>query len=81
MTIAITKNEFNTIFIDIDGELVADSATWNRKRGFNNKITKNWMNAPEFTPRKVKANPDLALKFLALTGTPCPSNVEIVVAF
>ena len=68
MTIEITKNEYNTIFIDIDGELVADSTTWNRKRGFLNKLTKNWMYAPEFTPRKVKANPDLALKFLALTG-------------
>lgn len=81
MEIAITKNEFNTIFIEINGELVADSATWNRQRGFNNKATKSWMEAPEFTPRNVKANPDLALKFLAFTGTAVPSDVKIVVAF
>jgi hypothetical protein len=80
MTITITRNEFNTVFININGELVADSATWNRQRGFSNKATGQWVIASEFTPRRIKADPDLALKFLALTGTPAPSDAVVVVA-
>ena len=68
-TVKIEKNEFNTIFIYIDGALVADSSTFRRKRNFWNKLTKSCVAAKSFTPRTVKANPNMAIAMLAQTGT------------
>ncbi len=75
----ITKNEFNTIFIELDGVLIADSATFRRQRGFSNKATKQWIIAKGFTPRNIAAKPAIVAEFLAATGflTAAP----IVVAF
>ena len=77
--LVVTRNEFNTIFVEMDGQLVADSATWNRQRGFNNKATGEWVKASNFTPRNIKANPALVIDFLMQTGTLTVASV--VVAF
>ena len=78
-TLTITANEFNTVFIHMNGELIADSATFNRKRGFNNKMTGQWVYAPTFTPRKIKANPGIVIEQLALTGTLTVASVDVCI--
>ncbi len=67
-TIVVTANEYNTLFIEHDGILIADSATFRRQRGFNCKVTGQWTPARDFTPAKVKANPALVTAYLAATG-------------
>ena len=78
-TLTVTKNEFNTIFIELDGVLIADSATFRRQRGFNNKATKAFVPAKGFTPRNVAANPALVIEFLAATGL--VTTAAVTVAF
>lgn len=73
--IVITKNEFNTLFVEMNGALIADSCTFNRKRGFNNKATGEWVYAPAFTPAKVKSNPGLVIDMLMATGTLAVASV------
>lgn len=68
-TITVTANEYNTLFIELDGQLIADSATFRRRRGFHNKLTGEWCYAKDFTPAKVKAAPALVTAYLAATGT------------
>ena len=76
-SIIVTKNEYNTLFIEMDGVLIADSATFRRQRGFNNKATGQWVNASKFTPRNVKNNPALVIDFLMQTGTLTVASVVI----
>ena len=66
--ILVTRNDHGSIFVEIDGDLVADSTTFRRRRGFWNKRTQEHADAPGFTPRKVAAAPELVRHFLALTG-------------
>ena len=75
----VTKNEYGTIFVEMDGVLIADSATFRRQRGFNNKATGQWVNASKFTPRNVKKNPALVIDFLMQTGT--LTGASVVVAY
>ena len=79
MTITVTSNEYNTLFIEMEGALVADSAVFNRKRGFNNKVTGQWVYARDFTPAKVRRNPELVLAYLAKTGTLAVGRVVVAV--
>jgi len=76
-TIMVTKNEFNTIFVEMDGVLIADSATFRRQRGFYNRTNKQWVEAKGFTPRKVEANPALVLDFLRRTGLTTIASVTV----
>ena len=73
----VSRNEFNTIFVEMDGVLIADSATWNRKRGFWNKMTRQHVPAAKFTPRNVKANPGMVIDFLQQTGTLTVASVVV----
>lgn len=75
--ITVTANNFGTLFIELDGQLIADSATWRRQRGFNNKLTGEWVPAKDFTPAKVKATPALVTAYLAATGTPTAAPVTV----
>lgn len=74
----VTINDSNTLFIEMDGAIIADCAAFDRVRGFWNKLTEQWLPAKGFTPKKVKANPELVLQFLANSGTPMVASVEIV---
>ena len=75
--IVITANEFNTLFVALDGVQIADSSTHNRQRGFWNKLTQEWVPAPACTPRKVRANPTTVIELLAATGTVVCASVAI----
>jgi hypothetical protein len=66
--VIITTNEFGTFFVDINGELVADSATFRRQRGFFNKKTQQWIKAPKFTKKNIIKNPRMVLHLLSDTG-------------
>ena len=78
MTITVTKNEYNTLFVKVCGVDVADSSTFRRRRGFWNKATQTHVAAPDFTPRKVKAAPSMVLAYLEMTGTTeIPEDAEI----
>ncbi len=66
--ILVTRNDRGTIFVEIDGDLVADAITFQRRRGFWNKRTERWASARGFTPRKVAAAPELVRHYLAETG-------------
>tara|TARA_R100000654_G_C2607543_1_gene116127 strand:+ start:234 stop:491 length:258 start_codon:yes stop_codon:yes gene_type:complete len=68
-TLLVTANEYGTIFVTMNGSLIADSATWNRKRGFSNKMTGEWVSAPNFTAKKIKRSPKMVVDYLAKTGT------------
>ena len=76
-SLIVSRNEFGTIFVEMDGVLIADSATWNRKRGFSNKMTQQHVPAAKFTPRNVKANPDMVIDFLQQTGTLTVASVVV----
>ena len=76
-TLIITSNEYNTLFVEMDGALLADSCVFNRKRGFHNKATGEWTYAPSFTPRKVRKNPEMVLDMLEKTGTIACASVVI----
>lgn len=75
--ITVTANEYRTLFVHLDGQLIADSATFRRTRGFHNKLTGEWVAAKDFTPRKVKAAPGLVIGYLAATGTEIVAPVEV----
>lgn len=77
MRINVTFNEFGTIFVEVDGKLVADSTTFNRKRGFWNKATKQLKFTPKFTPKKVEENPRMVIENLLATGTDVPCDAEV----
>ena len=74
--IAISANDFNTIFVnrlesatDL-GALLADSATFRRQRGFHNKATGEWAAAKDFTLRGIrKAGAGIVAAYLGMTGT------------
>jgi|TARA_R100000084_G_C4653973_1_gene151608 hypothetical protein len=68
-TLVVTANKYGTIFVEMNGNLIADSATWNRKRGFSNKMTGEWVSAPKFTAKKIKQSPEMVVEYLAKTGT------------
>lgn len=76
--VAITSNEFNTFFITVNGELVADSSTVQRVRGFWNKSTQEWTKASKFTKRNIKKDPNIVLPLLAETGTDTTQGIWIV---
>ena len=76
-TLVITQNECGTIFVEMGGSLVADSATFNRKRGFSNKMTGEWVHAPKFTAKKIKQNPSIVIDHLARTGTLTVASVVV----
>ena len=75
MTIQLSQNDHGTIFVELDGTLIADSSTFRRQRGFWNKLTQQWTEAPAFTPRKARANPAMVLELLAATGTTVAASV------
>ena len=81
MNIKIGKNECNTLFIYVNGALVADSSTIRRQRSFWNKSTQECVRAQAFTPRKVSKNPDMVIDFLEMTGTPIPEGAEIQINY
>tara|TARA_Y100001951_G_C11216191_1_gene225913 strand:+ start:539 stop:823 length:285 start_codon:yes stop_codon:yes gene_type:complete len=64
----VSKNEYNSIHIEYNNKLIADSCTFFRKRGFTNKITGKWCDASNFTPKNIAKNKDLVLYFLLKTG-------------
>lgn len=66
--ITITKNEYNTLFVSYEGQDIADSTTFRRRRGFWNRATQQWVPAPRFTPAKVKKDPGMVIGLLAATG-------------
>lgn len=71
--LVVTRNR-GTLFVEHNGQLLADSATFNGVRGFHNKATGEWVAAGGFTPRNVKADPAKVVSFLLKTGTltACP---------
>ncbi len=75
--LTVTRNDFGTVFVHLDGVLIADSATFRRQRGFNNKLTGEWVPARGFTPRKVAADPSLVTDFLARTGTVTTAPITV----
>ena len=77
MTITVSKNEYRTIFVEVDGVHVADSATMNRRRGFWNAATKQYVPAPDFTERKICKEPARGLRYLARTGMPVVGRVVL----
>lgn len=66
--VEITVNEYNTFFISVNGEIVADSSTINRVRGFWNSKTKQYAAANKFTKKNIKKNPEIVLPLLSETG-------------
>jgi len=66
--VEITVNEYNTFFISINGENVADSSTINRVRGFWNSKTKEYTAAKKFTKKNIKKDPYIVLDLLTATG-------------
>lgn len=76
--VTITSNEFNTWFITVNGELVADSSTFKRVRGFWNKQTQTWTKANKFTRKNIQRDPNIVLALLDKTGTPTKDGVWIV---
>lgn len=78
-TIIVTANEYNTLFVELDGKLIADSATFRRQRGFHNKATGEFSAAKVCTPRKVKATPEIIRGYLALTGTETDAPIMVVI--
>jgi hypothetical protein len=89
MNIKIEKNQFNTLFIYVDGALVADSSTMcsyhaaasRRRRGFWNKTTQECVMAQAFTPRNVAKKPGMVVEFLEMTGTSVPEGAEIQINY
>ena len=81
MELTVTKNKSNTLFINLDGELIADSSTWRRQRGFWNKTTQMYVDAAIFTPKNVAKNPELVIEFLTSTGTNLEQNTPVVIAY
>jgi hypothetical protein len=81
MSINIEKNEFNTLFVYVDGVLVADSSTMRRRRGFWNKVTQECVMAQAFTPRNVAKKPSMVVEFLEMTGTSVPEGAEIQINY
>lgn len=67
-TITITSNEFGTFFVELNGEVIADSSTINRVRGFWNSLTKKYTAAQKFTKKNIQKNPNIVLDYLELTG-------------
>jgi len=66
-----------TLFVALDGVDIANSSCIRRQRGFWNKLTQEYVDAKDFTPRKVRANPGLVLGYLAATGTEIAAAVRI----
>jgi hypothetical protein len=66
--VEITVNEYNTFFVSVNGENVADSSTINRVRGFWNSKTKQYTDAKKFTKKNIKKNPYMVLDLLSQTG-------------
>ena len=77
MTINVTKNEYNSLFVEVEGVDIADSTTFRRKRHFWNRATQRSVPARDFTPAKVAENPGLVLAYLAKTGTVVVGTVNI----
>ena len=81
----VSRNEFGTIFVEMDGVLIAVGMPMssNRamrgilKRGFWNKMTQQHVPAAKFTPRNVKANPGMVIDFLQQTGTLTVASVVV----
>ena len=82
-TLLITKNNYGTLFIHLNGKMIADSAVFYGSRGFGNKITKQHRAAKDFTPNKVKKNPAKVFNYLCDTGLfdYHYANTDIVIAY
>jgi hypothetical protein len=77
--VEITKNEFNTFFISINGEIVADSSTIKRVRGFWNSKTKQYTDGTTFTKKNISKDPYIVLPLLTATGIDTTSGSWAVV--
>ena len=74
--IASSANEVRTIFVNVLndsttlGDLLADSATFRRQRGFHNKATGEYVAAKDFTLRGIrKGGAGHVAAYLGMTGT------------
>lgn len=82
--IAISANDLGTLFVsrlasatDL-GETIADSATFRRVRGFNNKTTGQWVEAKTFTPRKIRTHgAAMVAAYLSATGTDLAEGTRV----
>jgi len=73
-TVVITKNDYNTFFIYVNGEEVAGSSVFRRVRGFWNMKTEKWIKASSFTRKNIKKNPSIVLALLEQTGFEFPQG-------
>ena len=76
--LVVTLRGRRTLIVSVDGSRVASSPVFDHKRRFNNEQTGEWIDAPLFTPRNVKADPSIVVDFLAQTGTPMSIGVVVV---
>lgn len=83
----IVEKEGSSFFIFVEKEdglptRVADSVPFQRKRGFWNSQTQRYVDAPDFTAKKLKADPFMVVFYLNQTGISIdPDNVEIILKF
>ena len=86
-SILVTSNEYRTLFVYrltsgaqrlSECELLADSATFRRQRGFHCKTTGEWTSAPDFTERKVRRNgAGHVAGYLGVCGVELGSGTEV----
>lgn len=67
--LTIYTNEYRTLFVELDGELIAQAVTGNRKRYLSAFLRDGHAEAPSFTEKKIKARgADFVASSLAAVG-------------